>query len=322
MTESGRDLDIVEAIVSTFCGRIESKPQKLTGGSVNKVFRVHASGQDYVVRFQEDRARFGECQKETWCSDITQSLHIPTTEIVKSGRYQHAEFLIQRFIDGTPGTHLSIDPVVIWSTLGRYLAEIHSVPTNGFGLELVDRGTRTFSDSYERYLNYNIESLTKQDQLLRHGYIGPEESAFLREQFEALSHSRLKLGLCHGDISLRNTLIDSRGKVYLIDWGCAHSDVVPYSDFANILRFEQPTAAEFDHFLHGYGMSAEEFAAIEPTLKQVTLLIAVDKLRWAIAQSHTPNRRYLAGLRWALKITAGNRSWFDEPYSEAFAENR
>ena len=322
MTESGRDLEIVESIVSIYCGTIESKPQKLKGGSVNKVYRVRASGQHYVVRFQEDAGRFGEYQKEEWCSQLAQSLQIPTTEIVNSGRYRHAEFLIQRFIDGTPGTLFPGNPLVIWSTLGSYLAQFHSVSTNGFGLELIDRNTNTFSASFANYLNYNIESLTQQDELLRRGYINLEESFLLREQFEALSHSRLQLGLCHGDISLRNTLVDSRGKIYLIDWGCAHSDVVPYSDFANILRFEQPTPADFKGFLHGYGMSEAEFAAIEPTLRQVAALIAVDKLRWAIAHGHTANKRYLAGLRWALKIISGNRNWFDVPYSEPKVENR
>src|SRR5205823_10311416 len=95
-------------------------------------------------------------------------------------------------------------------------------------------------------------------------------------------HRDFRFGLCHGDIALWNTLIDSSGKPWLLDWGCAASSVVPHYEINEIRRTASPSEPQLAAFLRGYGLSSGELAAMVRELPILAALREVDTLRWAI----------------------------------------
>jgi aminoglycoside phosphotransferase (APT) family kinase protein len=312
------DIQLAESIISKAIGSVERPPIPIDSGSVNKVFQISASAQKFILRMSQATGKLLEYEKEKWCARQARSQGVPTPEVLQIGRDGDTSFMIQNFVIGHLGTEISIDRTAVWASLGGHLAKIHSTPTSGFGLTLTDASKGKFDQSWERYVDYNISSLGTEDELSLRGYLSPEESKLLKETFEILRKSEVTFGLCHGDVALRNTIITPLSVVYILDWGCALSDLVPYSDFANILRWERPTPAEFKEFLTNYGISTAEFDRMRPTLWAVALLSATDKLRWAIDHSHESLDRYVSGLRWALMMVSEKGDCFTKPYSEDF----
>jgi len=81
-------------------------------------------------------------------------------------------------------------------------------------------------------------------------------------------------------------IVDESGKVNLLDWGSAEASIVPHHDLIQMLKMNMlendPDEAAIQSFLDGYGISQSEFEEMRPTLENLLLLRAFDKLRWAI----------------------------------------
>ena len=136
--------------------------------------------------------------------------------------------------------------------------------------------------------------------------------------FETIGSTNWEFGLAHGDVSLRNGIRNADGGVTMIDWGSARSDIVPYYDFAQIIKAERPTLEQFEAFLLAYGIEPQTFPELERKIKQRALYAATDTLRWAIDHAVVARNRYIASLRWALDLYVGKISWSSEPYHEEY----
>lgn len=143
--------------------------------------------------------------------------------------------------------------------------------------------------SWQGYVQYNINSLTEQDPLIELGVITMEESQLVRQWFEQLKLQKFRFGLCHGDLSLKNTIVSLTGEITLLDWGNAEVTVTPYGDIIQLmqcqLRGEGPDKEELKAFLEGYGTSKQEQERELNQASHVLLLKAFDTLRWAIDRS-------------------------------------
>ena len=141
--------------------------------------------------------------------------------------------------------------------------------------------------SWQGYLQHNINSLTDVDHLIELGVISQAESQEVKKLFENLKNASFRMGLIHGDISLKNIVVNETNQVSLLDWGNAAVTLVPHGAVAQLMHYqilglaEAPTMEEFKAFLEGYGLSEEDFTEIRHFL----LLKALDNLRWAINRS-------------------------------------
>ena len=103
----------------------------------------------------------------------------------------------------------------------------------------------------------NLGELTDRDPLLHLGLLDRDAQAQLRESFTDLTRGPTRLGLCHGDLSLKNVIVDD-GSVQVIDWGCAHGHLVPHYDLGVILAESLVEhSPEFVALLDGYGLYVE-----------------------------------------------------------------
>ena len=143
------------------------------------------------------------------------------------------------------------------------------------------RGSRGFDT-----LSHNIESLTENDPLIKLKVLTQLQSKLIRDVFADLRGREFTFGLIHGDISLRNTIVDKRGRVHLLDWGSAEAGIVPHHDLIEMLMMNMvkgdPDDAAIRAFLDGYGISPAEFKQMMPELESLLVLRSFDHLRWAI----------------------------------------
>jgi RIO-like serine/threonine protein kinase len=83
--------------------------------------------------------------------------------------------------------------------------------------------------------------------------INEGHSEMLKKTFLQLKNAIFNFGLVHNDLSLKNTILGSDGRVYLLDWGSAHIDVIPHMDFAQVLHSSlDENSQEFALFLEVY----------------------------------------------------------------------
>ncbi len=104
----------------------------------------------------------------------------------------------------------------------------------------------------------------------------------IKKLFQGFLKNAFDIGLVHGDLSLKNSVIDSEHITWIIDWGCARSQVIPHYDFVEILENSlDEKSLDFRSFLDGYGYSIEEFNTIAKDVYTLMLLRSIDRTRWA-----------------------------------------
>jgi tRNA A-37 threonylcarbamoyl transferase component Bud32 len=261
-------------------------------GIINQVCVVETESRKVVVRMN-DNDTFPSFMKEKWCIEQAAAVGIPGPEVLSIGIVDETAYMIQTFIYGDNGLDSTVLKSDVWRQLGEYAKLIHSIQVKGFGENLIDPVHGEFQSpshagsdgSWQGYVQYNINSLTEYDRLIKLGVITQMESQKVRKLFENLKKETFRFGLNHGDISLKNTIVNQANQVILLDWGNAEVSVVPHGAVIQLMQHqilgEGPNIEEFKAFLDGYGISVKDLAE----MRHLLLLRAFDNLRWAIDRS-------------------------------------
>lgn len=258
---------------------------RITKGYVNRVFIVATEKAKFIYRVNPDEEDPWRFIKEEWCYKTASAADIPSPQVFCHGSFAGSAFMVLSYLEGSDGDHHPSDiQNHMWRKLGEYAKKIHSFPFTGFGDRMKSPGCfGGFEDTWERYLEYNISSLTETDQLLSRNIISRDDSDFMKKVFLKLKDTKFKFGLIHNDLSMKNSVLGEDGKtVYLIDWGCAEIHVVPHMEFNEVLNNVKEDSQHFLAFLSGLEMTFEEYLAIKPEIKEIELLVSTDKVRWAI----------------------------------------
>lgn len=280
----------IQSAASSAAGLLDEDVLRVTPlvgrGSVNKVFVVEAARHKVVVRLSERAEASDEYAKEAWCMERAAAVGVPVPTVLGLGRSGRKAYIVQSYIDGDEGRDSPAPRADIWRELGRYARLVHTIDAPGFGLSLSEITGGDARKSWLRHVEYNIESLTEDDPLLELKVLTRRQSKVVRDLFSALKARDFAFGLNHGDLSLKNTVVDVCGTVYLLDWGSAEAAVVPHHDLIEMWKMSMtegdPDGGEILAFLEGYGISSEEFGRMTPELEGLLLLRAFDKLRWAL----------------------------------------
>jgi len=300
------DIQLVSSIASRF---LNERPIRivpiLTRGTVNKVFRVEAAHTKLVVRMRDKNESLDEYTKEAWSIDKAAARGIPVATVLEVGVFEEHAYMIQPYIAGDEGRDSPLPPSEVWRELGKYASLIHSIEVAGFGLKLSDLTQGDSRESWLQYVNYNIDSLNEDDELIKLKVVTQSQSRIIRTMFEDLKETSFDFGLNHGDLSLKNVIVDESGKVHLLDWGSAEASIVPHHDLIQMLKMNMlendPQDAEIQTFLEGYGIRQSEFEQMLPTLESLLLLRAFDKLRWAIDWRIDGLERFITHARKAVE---------------------
>ncbi len=280
-SQEADNIDAVRQIAARFLTTDDFEVKGLGAGMCNDNYLVESPSTKIVVRLSKlhrEYKAFREYQKERWCMSKAHALEIFTPEALDVMKLNDRAYTIQSYIDGLPPA--PEESLRVWEALGRYAKKIHTIAVSGWG-ENLKKEDGTFDETWEEHLRYNVESLHDKDALIKMGVLTPRVSKEIAKLFQALGGRKFQFGLCHGDISLRNALVDPKGRVYLLDWGCAKAEVVPHYEINEIRGRKEPDAS-LAAFLHGYGLSQEELEDMRDDLDTLALLRDIDTLRWAI----------------------------------------
>ncbi len=257
-------------------------------GDVNKIFIIELENKKILLRMNSKEEGLMEFRKEQWCINKAKEKGVLGPNILHIGKYNDSSYMIYDFIEGKSGKEIK-NKNEVWSILGKYAHQINSIKVKGYGLRFSPKDNK-FLESWEKYTNYNISSLNKEDKLLKLKVYNKQQLLIIKKYFLSLKKKKFNFGLAHNDLSLRNVVIDKTGKIFLIDWGCAEANIIPHSEFIEILGaghidLKIPTKEEIRYFLEGYGISSKQFESLKKDISKFLLLVSFDKVRWAIDKS-------------------------------------
>ena len=154
-----------------------------------------------------------------------------------------------------------------------------------------------------------IDALFHADYLLGDFVYPKSRKDNLTAKFEELKTLSFRSGLNHGDLSLKNVMIDQQGSVRLLDWGSALVHNTPYYDVSQMLKSQaetnDPDAEEVWAFLSGYGLSSTEGEEICSKSAIFLLLRTFGKVRWAIGCNHPESPRFASFAQSLLQTSYG-----------------
>jgi aminoglycoside phosphotransferase len=313
MTPNRKDIAVVSEVAAAFLREPVRSIQPIGQGSNNKNFLVETTAGRVVVKLSHEHRQhraLQDYQKEKWCIEQSAALGVPGPSVLSTGQAGDNAYMIQTFVEGANGKEIKGDRTAIWRKLGEYAKLTHSIKVTGWSEDFFDDTPGGQRASWLKFLNYNIECLTDDDQLIDLGVVNREQSRRIRGLFEELRGKAFQFGLNHGDLSIWNTLVEPSGKLNLLDWGSAEAHIVPHFDMLHIvghhLKDGTPTVEEMSAFRLGYGLSDEEHRRLRLEVDRLFLLSSFDKLRWAIDRNPARIGEFAERAKTVLRLASGS----------------
>lgn len=260
------------AVLAHHFGKPARRLTHRAAGLSNFVFQAeHPAGQ-FVVRIAAKPEKLNAYIKEQWAMRRVSELGVPTPEVLEVGSdVIGMPYMISRCVQGEEAIHhpLRLD---VLRDMGRYTALINSVPTNGFGRTFEWSANRlSHNASWSAYLESELALDRRLEILRKHRMLGPRELSKLRALLLAIGRKRRPPTLNHGDMRLKNVIVDDAGKIAaIIDWEECCSQIAPFWDVSLALHDLSIDAKQA--FLEGYGLSPKEVVAIAPSLRALNLI--------------------------------------------------
>ncbi|MBC7795587.1 MAG: phosphotransferase [Pyrinomonadaceae bacterium] len=243
--------------------RIIHKPSGLT----NHVFAVKHSEGDFVIRISLDPSRINDFIKEQWAQTRALKAGVPTPEILEVGNDVIGHpFMIARTVTGHEATY-NPNRRDILQAMGRAAALINSIPTSGFG-GTFDWSNNLLSrnETWGEFLQNELRWETKLETLEKHKMLRENQSKSLHKIFTAAQKLKPKPALNHGDIRLKNVIVNEAGEINaILDWENCTSNLAPQWELS--LALHDLSIDEKQDFLKGYGIREKDFVEIAPLIK-------------------------------------------------------
>ena len=268
-----------------------SRPARITergGGLSNYVFQAKNSEGDFIIRISPDRGSLNVFIKEQWCERAARDAGVPTAEILETGdQVIPFPYAIVRSVKGIDGVdHPDRDRIV--NELGRLAAKINSISTRGFG-ETFDWSNNELSrnKNLRDYLDGEYKYNERIGVLERSRLCPPETIKSLKRICRELLKLKPKPTLNHGDLRLKNIIVDDGGKIVaIIDWEKATSNIAPHWEIS--LALHDLGVDRSEQFVEGYGLTPKRLADIAPFIKAFNLLNYTDEINRLTAAKDKP----------------------------------
>jgi hygromycin-B 4-O-kinase len=238
----------------------------------NYVFLAEHDKGHYVVRIAHQPEKIDAFRKEQWACEAARKARVPTPEILEVGLELIGQpYMLVHKAEGNEATEHG-DRLPVVRELGRLAAVINRIPTSGFG-EVFDwaEPDRPRNATWAEFLQNELEMEKRFEILRRNEMITPQQAPGLRIALESLAAKPAHTTLCHGDIRLKNTIVDDEGKVQvLLDWEHCQSTIAPFWELS--IALHDLTIDEKHEFLEGYGLSNEQLTQIAPVLRALNII--------------------------------------------------
>lgn len=267
--EINRARTMVREIVRHHLGAAKVHTRYVDSGRTNFVFQVRHDGRELIVRINSDSEKLPVFLKEQWLVDRVRKVGVPSPEILEVGNEAVPwPYMISVKAAGRPAIY-HWQRLKIVQELGAYAAVVNTVPTHGFGAtfdwskNMLSRH-RTWPD----FLSDELRLPERLRLLERHRLISKTTASELSTTLEGYNPGRPKLN--HGDLRLKNVLVDKRGKIgTIIDWEHSVSNTICWDISVGL---HDLSIDEKEKFLAGYGLGDKTLRRLAPVIKALNII--------------------------------------------------
>lgn len=268
-------------------------------GRTNYVFAAnHVEGQ-FIVRISPELDRIDAFKKELWASQKVREAGVPSTEVLIVEQDEDSEpYMITRRVTGSEATHHPQRERIIHE-MGRYARLINSIPTKGFGahFDWANNGFRC--RTWGNYLDDEWELERRLLVFSAHKILSPGAVKKLRKIVNDTRPLRLRPFLNHGDLRLKNTMVDDDGEIAaIIDWEDCVSTITPQFELA--ISLHDLSIDEKHVFIDGYGIDSEAVSSMAPLIRALNIINYSDAIERA---AEVRDHKSLAEFK--LRLNAG-----------------
>ena len=259
---------VIEHHFGTRPKRVEHK----AAGLSNFVFHVqHAEG-EFIVRISPLQEAINSFIKEQWSQLAAQKAGVPTAEILEVGVSVIPQpYMITRHIDGHAAA-VHPERLSIVRQMGEIAAKINSVRTHGFGATFEwSNNLLSLNNSWKGYLEDEYRFLEKLELLEKRSLLSKKAVREITSILRDAARQKPRPTLNHGDIRLKNVIVDDAGKVAaVLDWEKATSNLSPQWELS--IALHDLGIDEKQSFIEGYGITRRKLRDALPLIRAFNIL--------------------------------------------------
>ena len=267
-------------------GKKPKAVNRIHGGVTNHVFEATIDGEDLVLRISEKPAKLQQFMKEQWAVNAARRKHVPTPHILEvCNDVIDLPYMILRKVAGQSAGTMGHSRTAVLRELGEYAAKINSIATHDFG-HIFNWSPNKLSRNrtWKEYLDNELHAAERLEIFERTGVLEAAHLKKLRREIELMRRWSPKSALSHGDIRLKNVMLNERQKIVaILDWENCTSNVAPYWELS--IALHDLTMDEKQSFLDGYGISVKDYMQMAPAIKALNLLNYADVVNRAFKRN-------------------------------------
>jgi hygromycin-B 4-O-kinase len=260
------------AVLEHHFGKRPDRVKQLSGGLTNYVFEARVGREHVIVRISGDPAKMQAFQKEQWAVRQARREKIPAPEILEVGNAAiEFPYMISMRARGEDAATCTNRAEVI-REMGRYAARINAIKTSGFG-SVFDwsRNQLSRNKTWKSFLDDELKIDERVELLASQKMLPSDALKSLRAEIRAMRGWRGRPSLTHGDLRLKNMLLDEKGKICtILDWENCTSNLAPYWELS--IALHDLCIDEKEQFLEGYGLSPRKYCDISRGIKALNIL--------------------------------------------------
>jgi aminoglycoside phosphotransferase (APT) family kinase protein len=272
------------------------------GGLSNHVFIVKHKEGDLVVRLSSNPTRINAYIKEQWAVAKARELKVPTPEILEVGNQVIPfPYMVSRRTEGSEATFHK-KRIEILRELGSIAARINTIRTTGFGTTFDwSNNQLSLNDSWEEFLAKELDIKNRVKILSKRNMLSRPQLKKLSGILRAAGKIRVWPSLNHGDLRLKNVLVDREGTIKaIIDWEHCISSL-PFWELSVALH--DLSIDEKQAFLEGYGLKQPKFVEMAPAIRALNVINYAPEIeRLAEAKDFARLEQYKTRLGGALDL--------------------
>jgi hygromycin-B 4-O-kinase len=234
------------------------------GGLTNYVFEAATPAGPIVLRLGPSEKRTSDFAREHCVIDRVREAGIPAPEVLDQGEHDDWAYLILKWLPGRSATDHPKRLDILRESARLAATGIHLIRPIGYGHDFALEGQCSNGHlSWRAWLDEVLDASGRVARLRKHDIISDEQLKKLRDTLEEVRRWTGAPVLNHGDLRLKNLMVDDDGSIVaIIDWDSSVSVIGPHWDLSVALH--DLNVDEEEAFLDGYGMRTEDVPKFAP----------------------------------------------------------
>jgi aminoglycoside phosphotransferase (APT) family kinase protein len=262
---------LARKIVRKHFGTDASRIVYRSSGRTNYVFAInHVEGQ-FIVRISPAPERIEVFLKERWATEKVRQAGVPSPEVLAVGNDVSDEpYMITRRATGMEASYHPRRNRII-REMGRFAALINSIQTTTFGANFDWSSDGVKHQTWDAYLKEEFRIDERFEFFEKQQILPPATLNHLVGTIEASRKEPIKPALNHGDLRLKNVIVDENGEIAtIVDWEECISTIAPQWELS--IALHDLSIDEKQLFLEGYGLDGRKIEEMAPLIKAFNIV--------------------------------------------------